>query len=143
MHWIIWAKEKLFWRPDLDGKFHFNLKFEKTTQQVWWWFTVILLRKQIGSKEPHIHHVSPLMTKKFVDCRLRFVLRKQVRLGYLDVAIAKICKTCMQSCAIDLRQRLFKCSHREKKLSVKLVKNSIENIWSVKVGVHPFTMHRK
>ena len=31
MHWIIWAKEKLFWRPDLDGKFHFNLKFEKTT----------------------------------------------------------------------------------------------------------------
>ena len=38
-----------------------------------------------------------------------------VRLGYLDVAIAKkICKTCMPTCAIDLRQRLFRCSHRKK-----------------------------
>ena len=40
----------------------------------------------------------------------------------------------MQSCAIDLQQRLFRCSHREKDLSVKLAKNGHENIWSVKVG---------
>ena len=39
----------------------------------------------------------------------------------LDVAIGKNCKTHMQSCAIDLRQRLFRCSHR-KKMSVKLAK---------------------
>ena len=45
-------------------------------------------------------------------------------------------KTCMQFCAIDSWQRLFRCSHRKKKLSVKLAKNGPENIWSVKVGVH-------
>ena len=33
------------------------------------------------------------------------------RLGYLDVALQKICETRMQSCAIDSRQRLFGCSH--------------------------------
>ena len=42
----------------------------------------------------------------------------------------------MQSCSIDLQQRLFRCSHRKKHLSVKLGKNSRKNIWSVKVGVH-------
>ena len=66
------------------------------------------------------------LTKKFVDCWSRFDLqihgRKnvtislrvsltrlgEVRLGYLDVAIAKkIRKTRMPSCAIDSRQRLF------------------------------------
>ena len=48
----------------------------------------------------------------------------QVWLGYLDVAIEKkICKTCMPSCAIDSRQRLFRCSHCEKnaKLECHLV----------------------
>ena len=45
-------------------------------------------------------------------------------------------KTCMQSCAIDSRQRLFRCSHREKKLSVNLAEICHEIIWSVKVGVH-------
>ena len=36
------------------------------------------------------------------------------RLGYSDVAIAKkIRETRMQSCAKDLRQRLFRCSHCE------------------------------
>ena len=42
----------------------------------------------------------------------------------------------MQSCAIDLWQRLFRCSLREKNWSVKLAKNGHENIWSVKVWVH-------
>ena len=49
----------------------------------------------------------------------------QVRLGYLDVAIAKkICKTCMPTCAIDLRQRLFRCSHRKKIISETCEKRS-------------------
>ena len=47
----------------------------------------------------------------------------------------------MQSCAIDLRQRLFRCSHHEKKLSVKLAKNGRKNIWSVKVGEHQHFVH--
>ena len=53
----------------------------------------------------------------------------------------------MPSCAIDPRQRLFRCGHCEKffsvklakkfeNLSVKLAKNGHENISSVKVGVH-------
>ena len=45
----------------------------------------------------------------------------------------------MQSCAIESRQRLFRCSHREKKsqiLSVKLAEIGSENISSVKVRVH-------
>ena len=50
--------------------------------------------------------------------------------------LRKFCETRMQSCAIDLRQRLFRCRHREKKLPVKLMKNGCKNIWSVKVGVH-------
>ena len=71
----------------------------------------------------------------------------QVRLVYLDVAIAKnFCKTRMPSCAIDMRQSLFRCSHLKfffakltkkfENLSVKLVKNGRKNISSVKVGVH-------
>ena len=78
----------------------------------------------------------------------------QVRLGYLDVAIAKkICKTYIPSCAIDSQQRLFRCSHckfffaklakRFKNLSVKLAEIGCENISSVKVGVHPPTGHEK
>ena len=70
----------------------------------------------------------------------------QVRLGYLDVAIAKIfCETFMPSCTIDSQQRLFRCRHRKKicktcekfeNLSVKLAEIGRKNIWSVKVGVH-------
>ena len=61
------------------------------------------------------------------------IFTDQVRLGYLDVAIAKnIRKTPMPSCAIDSWQRLFRCSHCEKKiLSVKLDKK-FENL-SVKL----------
>ena len=47
----------------------------------------------------------------------------------------------MQSCATELRQRFFRCSNREKNsqiLSVKLAEMGRENIWSLKVGVHPF-----
>ena len=67
---------------------------------------------------------------------------------FIDVAIANFfCKTRMPSCAIDSWQRLFRCSHREKNLSVKLAKkfknlsvklakNGRKNILSVKVGVH-------
>ena len=88
---------------------------------------------------------------------------------YLDAAIAKkIRKTCMPSCAIDLRmpscaidlrmpscaidlrQRLFRCSQSKKNLSVKLAKTfkilsvklaeiGRKNIWSVNIGVHLFT----
>ena len=31
--------------------------------------------------------------------------------------LRKFCETRMQSCAIDLRQRLFRCRHREKKIA--------------------------
>ena len=58
-----------------------------------------------------------------------------VRLGYLDVAIAKIRETHMQSCAIDYRGYLD-AAVAKIFLSVKLAKNGRENIWSVKVGVH-------
>ena len=71
------------------------------------------------------------LTKKFVNCWSWFnqlanswsqkcdnfpaSFTDHVRLGYLDVPIAKkIRKTCMPSCAIDLQQRLFRCSHHEK-----------------------------
>ena len=48
------------------------------------------------------------------------------RLGYFDVAIAKIRKTCMQSCAIDLRHASFAtcefCDHRLGYLDVAIAK---------------------
>ena len=70
--------------------------------------------------------VSRIHGRKNVTISLRVSLTRlgEVRLGYLDVAIAKkIRKTRMPSCAIDSRQRLFWCSHCEKHLSVKLAKN--------------------
>ena len=66
---------------------------------------------------------------------------REVLRGYLDLAIAKIRKTRMQSCAKDLRTCSFanfsqwlQIINLAKKLSVKLTKNSRENICSVKVG---------
>ena len=72
-----------------------------------------------------------------------FVKPRKVLRGYLDVAIVKICKTFMQSCATDWQTCSFAnflqwlhLNTIAKKLSVKLAKNGRENIWSVKVGVH-------
>ena len=72
-----------------------------------------------------------------------FVKPRKVLRGYLDVAIAKIRKTFMQSCATDWQTCSFAnflqwlhLNTIAKKMSVKLAKNGRENIWSVKVGVH-------
>ena len=79
------------------------------------------------------------LTKKFVNrwSLTPFEKPRQVLRGYLDVGIAKICKTCMQSCAIDSRICSFATflqwlhlNNLAKILSVKLSKNGRENIWS-------------
>ena len=82
---------------------------------------------------------------RFATTLTPFVKPREVLRGYLDLAIAKIRKTRMQSCAKDLRTCSFanfsqwlQIINLAKKLSVKLTKNSRENIWSVKVGVHHF-----
>ena len=74
-----------------------------------------------------------------------FVKPCEVLRGYLDVAIAKIRETCMQSCDKDSQTCSFAnfsqwldLNNLAKKLSVKLAKNGCKNIWSVKVGVHRF-----
>ena len=54
------------------------------------------------------------------------VLRPNVRLGYLDVAIVKIRKTRDMQFVIFLRPCF---------VAVKLANNGRKNIWSVKVGV--------
>ena len=57
------------------------------------------------------------IAKKIAKLACHLVLKICDR-GYLDVTIAKkICKTCMPSCAIDLWQRLFRCSHCKKIVS--------------------------
>ena len=86
----------------------------------------------------------PLVVICFATTTLTpFVKPRQVLRGYLDVAIVKIRKTRMQSCAIDSRtcsfanfSRWLHLNNLAKKLSVKLAKNCRKNIWSVKVGVH-------
>ena len=72
-----------------------------------------------------------------------FVKPREVLRGYLDVAIAKIRKSCMQTCAINLQTcsfaNFFQWLHLNnlaKKLSVKLAIKGCKNIWLVKVGVH-------
>ena len=84
-----------------------------------------------------------LVAIHFANTLTPFVKPCKVLRGYLDVAIAKICKTCMQFCAIDSQTCSFAnflqwlhLNNLAKKLSVKLAKNGHKNIWSVKVGVH-------
>ena len=79
----------------------------------------------------------------FMNTLTPFVKPCKVLRGYLDVSIAKMRKTCMQSCAIDSQTCSFAIflqwlhlNNLAKKLSVKLAKNGHKNIWSVKVGVH-------
>ena len=81
----------------------------------------------------------------FVTTLTPFVKPCKVLRGYLDVAIAKIRETCMQSCDKDSQTCSFAnfsqwlhLNNLAKKLSVKLAKNGCKNIWSVKVGVHRF-----
>ena len=75
----------------------------------------------------YLFHVTRLLlTKKFVNHRSRFDSRKhghknmtnsqQVSLTKrLIVATAiKSREICMKSCALESRQRLFRCSHRKK-----------------------------
>ena len=80
---------------------------------------------------------------RFATTLTPFVKPREVLRGYLDVAIEKICKTRMQSFAIDLRTCSFAnflqwlhLNNLAKKLSVKFVQNGRENICSVKVGVY-------
>ena len=85
----------------------------------------------------------PLVANRFATTLTPFVKPRQVLRGYLHVAIVKICKTRMQSCAINLRTCSFATfsqwlhlNNLAKKMSVKLAKSGCKNIWSVKVGVH-------
>ena len=100
----------------------------------------------LATVSPDFHWQKSLLTvgrNSFHDHTYPFVKPREVLRGYLDVAIAKFCETCMQSCAIDLQTCSFAIfsqwlhlNNLAKKLSVKLAKNGCENIWSVKVGVH-------
>ena len=86
---------------------------------------------------------------RFATTLTPFVKPHVVLRSYLDVAIAKIRKTHMQSCAIDLQtcslakflQRVH-LNNLTKKLSVKLAKNGCKNIWSVKVWVHCYNLNK-
>ena len=85
----------------------------------------------------------PLVAIRFTTTLTPFVKPHKVPRGYLDIAIAKICETRMQSCAIDSQTCSFAnvlqwlhLNNLAKKLSAKLAKNVCENIWSVKVGLH-------
>ena len=103
----------------------------------------------------HLFWFSRLIHPTFTDKKVRrpsvaihfatsltpFVKPREVLRGYLDVAIAKIRETHMQSCAIDSRTcsyanflQWLHLNNLAKKLSVKLVNNGRENNWSVKVG---------
>ena len=100
----------------------------------------------LNNVSPNFHWQKSLSTigcNSFCNHTYLFVKPREVLRGYFDVAIAKICKTCMQSCAIDLQTCSFvnflqwlHLNKLAKKLSVKLAKIGRKNIWSVKVGVH-------
>ena len=83
----------------------------------------------------------PSVAIRFATTLTPFVKPCEVLRGYLDVAIAKIRETCMQSCDKDSQTCSFAnfsqwlhLNNLAKKLSVKLAKNGRKNIWSVKVG---------
>ena len=64
----------------------------------------------VGSVSPDFHWQKSLSTVG------RNSFRKS-RLGYLDVAITKIRKTCMQSCAIDSQQGYLDVAVAKKNIS--------------------------